>query len=184
MKLFSLLSIVLLSVLELPAQEQIKRGVYSIGGSIYYSSTTTKDNGIENDQSSYNITPSISYFIADHSELSFSIGYQGFTINYTNPAFSDYKFNSLTLGLGIRYYFPAGNISPFIGASGGINWISYDSRTYSTPRTNYSFVGGLEIFISECAAVEPAIIYSKNRFSEQSSISGIQFGVGVKYFIL
>jgi outer membrane protein W len=170
------------------AQDQIKQKVYSLGGSIYYSSNTEEDPHSSYDQSLYVVIPSISYFVVDQCELSVSIGYIRSTTTFSGSSLttssSESKWNSLALGLGIRYYLPAGKISPFIGASGGVNWISSQGESYSTPTAYYSLTGGLEIFISASAAIEPALVYSKYHYSEQDSRSSLQVGIGVKYFIL
>jgi hypothetical protein len=133
--------------------------------------------------------PSISYFIVDQCELSVSIGYVRSISKYSSSLYTYYsqqdsKSTSLDLELGIRYYFPAGKIAPFIGASGGTSWTSRQSESFSTPQTNFSLTGGIEIFISESAAIEPAIQYKSYRYNDQISSSGIQVGIGAKYFIL
>jgi hypothetical protein len=132
--------------------------------------------------------PSISYFIVNQCELSVSIGYIGSTSKFTSSAYTysptESKGTNLALGLGIKYYFPVGKLAPFIGASGGTSWSSRQDQSFSTPTTYYNLTCGLEIFISNAAAIEPAIIYSKYRYSEQFSKSGFQVGIGAKYFIL
>jgi opacity protein-like surface antigen len=170
------------------AQEQIKQHVYSLGGSIFYLSDTQKSPGYEIDESTYLFMPSISYFIIDQCELSVNIGYEHSTSTYSSSMYPssspETKTTILDLGLGIRYYFPVGKIAPFIGASGGVSWISLQSQSFSTPQTNLSLIGGLEIFISQSAAIEPAIQYARSRYSDQTSSNRIEVGIGVKYFIL
>jgi hypothetical protein len=172
------------------AQEQIKQGVYSLGGSIYYSSVNQKDDYVSYDRSQYFIMPSISYFIADQCELSFNLTYIKTTskMTFSPPSIyfppSESKSANLGLGLGIKYYIPAGKVSPFIGISGGTSWSAYQDESFSPPTSYYAFTGGLEIFISSAAAIEPAIIYSHYRYIDQPSLSNIQVGVGFKYFIL
>ncbi|MGD1046542.1 MAG: outer membrane beta-barrel protein [Bacteroidota bacterium] len=170
------------------AQEQIKQHVYTLGGSVYYASSTEKSDAYESDGSTYLFMPGVSYFIVDQCELSLSIGYIHSVSNNSSSLYnlssSESKTTSLDLGLGIRYYFPAGNIAPFIGASGGTGWTSFQSQSFSTPQTNFRVTGGLEIFISQSAAIEPTINYDSYHYNDQTSSHGIQIGLGVKYFIL
>jgi hypothetical protein len=180
MRTNTLISIVFLFCSLIQAQDQIKEGVYSLNGSISYYSETIKQNNVDNDYSSISILPGVSYFIFDQVELSLSGDYQRSWNNYPNSM----KGTNLGLGLGLRYYFPCGNIAPFIGANGGMSWYTNEGRTYSAPRTNYNFIGGLEIFIAESAALEPAIRYSKMHYDDQFSINSFDISFGVKYYIL
>lgn len=85
------------------------------------------------------------------------------------------------ISVGLRYYFPLDKIAPFIGAEGLARWMSIDDSWYSEPTSDYRFTGGMEIFILQNAAIEPAIIYSKY---SNSVVSSSEFSIGVKYFIL
>jgi hypothetical protein len=171
-----------------PAQDQIKQGVYSLGGSISYSSIKTVEGGFSN--STYALAPSISYFLIDQFELSFGVDYTYTSIDlnpanvyYVNPA----KSKSLALDLGMRFYFPLDKVAPFIGASGKISWMTsyYDSsQPFQAPTTGYNFTGGLEIFIARSASIEPAMVYSRVRYNAQNSTDTFLVGIGAKYFIL
>jgi len=188
MRTLSVVCIIILFVGSALAQEQIKKNVYSLEGEIFYSSSAAKDGNSKYDESTYLLMPSISYFIVDQCELSASIGYERSTSTYSNPSLfpssSESKSTNLSLGLGMRYYFLIGKIALFIGASGGTSWSSFLGQTFSAPQTNFRVTGGLEIFISPSAALEPAISYESYRYSDQISSSGIQIGIGIKYFIL
>ena len=189
MRLFFVICIYLFSIAGLSAQEQIKQGVYSISGSIYYSSTSINASSNQNEivqssQSIYAIEPSISYFILDHCELSLGVNYARSSIKYGSM---ENKSIDLAIDPGIRLYIPCGKIAPFIGIGGHILWTtpySGSETTFSPPRTGYSFTGGLEIFIAPSVAIEPAIVYSRIRYDEQTSSNTVLVGIGVKYFIL
>ena len=191
MKVTHIICLVVLLFAESPAQDQIKQGVYSLGGSFSYSSATTKYTNDEFTNSTYALAPSISYFFIDQCELSFSVGYtvssekySGSIIFYSNP---ERKNKNLDLSLGMRFYFPLGKVAPFIGASGQISWTTpyYESsQPFMPPTTGYTLTGGLEIFIAQSAAIEPAVVYEKTRYDAQSSSNVVLIGIGVKYFIL
>jgi len=195
------------------AQEQIKQGVYSFGGSVYYSSITKDYGNYALTQSTYTISPSISYFFIDQCELSFGIAYatsyDDLIISYeewssfsTVQIIEECKRRSLALNLGMRYYIPCGKVSPFIGASGQISWTtpyynpdyhlshlnwryeSSQSPSFLPPETGYNLFCGISIFVAQTAAVEPILIYSRTRIDAQQSESGIYIGIGARYFIL
>ena len=183
MKPAPVICILFLFVGMLSAQEQIKRNVYSLGGSIYYSSTNENyTNNYKINISAYYLAPTISYFIADQCEASVNAEYNHAIQKFANPS-NEITVTDLALGLGLRYYFPLGTTAPFIGVSGQTSWYHYNNQSFSTPRIEYVLTGGIEIFISKTAAIEPAINYLIYH-DDQLSISRIQVGIGAKYFIL
>jgi hypothetical protein len=185
MKTIAVISIVFLSFMELHAQNQIKQGVYTLSGTLNYYSTSVKDNSSGFDQTDVMLTPSGSYFIIDQAELSFGMEYER-SISKSNNSSQEWKYTRPGLELGVKFYLPYGNVAPFIGAFGDVSWISFNGQSYSSPLTSYSFTGGLEVFISEAAAIEPSIGYYIYHSTDQHSDSENQFriGIGVKYFIL
>ena len=184
MRVTCITCLVVLMFAESFAQDQIKHGVYSLGGSISYSSLTMKYLNDETTISTYAIAPSISYFFIDQCELSFDVGYTVTSGDYfETPA----KSKSLALALGMRFYFPLGTVAPFLGASGQISWTTpyFDSsQPFQSPITGYNITGGLEIFIAPSAAIEPAVVYSRTRIDAQYSRNVFLVGIGAKYFIL
>jgi hypothetical protein len=182
MKTITVVFIVFLSFVEIHAQDQIKQGVYSLGGSIGYASMSYGSNSFTSDVTELFFTPSGSYFIVDQLELSFGVGYS-YEFETVSVA-PNMKWNMLSLNFGPRYYFSCGKVAPFIGASGSVRWTSYNGSSYS-PQTSYSFIGGVEIFISNTAALQPAIEYEKPiQGMGFSSSHEFSISIGVKYFIL
>ena len=181
MKTTAVIFIVLLSFVEIRAQDQIKQGVYSLGGSIGYASISYGSDSFTSDVTELFFAPSCSYFIVDQLELSFGVGYSYQFASYSDSP--DNKWTILSLEFGSRYYFPCGKVAPFIGANGSLGWTSINGSSYLT-QTNYSFTGGVEVFISQAAAIEPTINYNSYHYNDQTSSHGIQIGLGVKYFIL
>jgi hypothetical protein len=174
--------IFILSCVNLHAQDQMKQSVYSLGGSIGYASISYGGNSFTNDVTELFFTPSCSYFIVDQLELSFGAGYTYEIASMTGGP--DMKWRMLSLSVGPRYYFPCGKVAPFIGANGSVRWTSIDGSSYSS-QTSYSFIGGIEIFISNAAALQPAIEYeSPIQPMGFNSSHELSISIGVKYFIL
>jgi len=180
MKTTAVIVIVFLSFVKLHAQDQINKGVYSLGGIIDYNSSSDKFSGNEGKNWDVMFAPSGSYFIVDQIELSLGIEYTYSTETWSGNPTNIVKLAGLDLG--VRYYIPCGKVAPFIGVRGEENWISNGS-SYSSPTTGYFFTGGLEVFIAHNAALEPSIGYE---ISHQDQFSSNQFsiGIGMKYFIL
>ncbi|MBN1397897.1 MAG: hypothetical protein JXA06_07690 [Bacteroidetes bacterium] len=108
MKTVAVFAFVCLSFLEIQAQDQIKQGVCSLGGSIYYSSKTTI---WDENEESFIVSPNLTYFITDQTELFFSCLYSVTTLRiypYYRPQPLCKK--DIALSLGLRYYFPAGRM--------------------------------------------------------------------------
>jgi opacity protein-like surface antigen len=185
MKVVNIICLIVLLYAGSSAQDQIKRGVYSLGGTISYSSSTTKYYNDEFSNSIYTIAPSISYFFIDQFELSFGTGYTSSSVKYSGSD-SESKNISLTVNFGMRFYYPLGTFAPFIGAGGQISWTTpyYEWQSFLPPTTGYTVTGGSEIFIAQSVAIELAVVYTKIRNTSQSSSNFIPIVIGVKYFIL
>lgn len=124
------------------------------------------------------IFPKASLFLFDRLEGSIGLGY----LHVWGTSGSTESHSTMfEISVGLRYYFPLDKIAPFIGAEGLARWMSIDDSWYSEPTSDYRFTGGMEIFILQNAAIEPAIIYSKY---SNSVVSSSEFSIGVKYFIL
>jgi hypothetical protein len=181
------------------AQEQFQKGVYALGGSISYTTSTHEEPSSyyyssSYDQTAFSVMPTLSYFVANQLELLFGPGYV-----YSKASFSgeDIKETDLGLNLGLNYYIPLGKEALFLGAGGQVLWTkesySYSSSSYyssssdpsfSPPTSTYYFIGGAEIFIAQTTSIEPSIKYGRTRYNENESQHGFIFGIGVKYFIL
>ncbi len=182
MKAIIAVFLALIFVASLQAQDQLKKGVYSLSGYLAYISTSSvAEVGVELDESALAILPKASLFVFDRVEGSLGLGYT--RSSRTIEGLPLLKYTSLEVGLGLRYYFPLENIAPFIGAEGGMYWSANEGYPYSKPASDYQFTGGLEIFISRTASIEPAMMYSK-RLTSGTSTRQFSFVIGVKYFIL
>ena len=182
MKTITAVFLAFVFIVNAQAQDQLKKGVYSLSGSLSYSSSSSSSIGNENDEQDITLLPRASLFVFDRVEGSLGLGYSYYIVKSSYESV-EYRRTALLLSLGVRYYFLSGKIAPFVGADGGMYWTSSEGRTYSKPVSNYGLIGGIEIFISQAAAIEPALVYS--RYSDEFA-SGSEFSIslGVKYFIL
>ena len=177
MKIIVLFIMMTVMTVMMPAQEQLKKGVYSLGGSIAFASQSISSNGLNSSGTFFSFSPSASYFITDKVELKLDPTYQRLSSGPTQT--------TLGLDLGARYYFQNEKLTPFIGASGGMQWSTLGVRPYSSPTSNIIVIGGIEVFLSTSVAIEPAISYLYENMSDYSVIiKEFQFGAGIKYFIL
>jgi hypothetical protein len=110
--------------------------------------------------------------------------YGWFSSSDQSNSSNNFSGKNLGIGFGIRYYFSGNNISPFIGANAQSNWYAGNGNSYSSPNSSGTFEGGLEVFISNSAAIEPTVSYFSERLGDQFTVSGFRIGIGVKYFIV
>ncbi|RPI06072.1 MAG: hypothetical protein EHM64_04225 [Ignavibacteriae bacterium] len=183
-KACAVLILTVLFSISMVAQDQIKKGTYALNGSIGFSSITSNQGTHKFDESNFSFYPSISYFVIDHLELALSPSYSTYSSREQSSSSHDNSGKHLGLGFGIRYYFFATNIAPFIGANAQSSWSSRNGSTYSSPNSYGIFVVGVDIFIAKSLAVEPALSYFSERLGDQFTLSGFSLVIGVKYFII
>jgi len=178
--LFSALFLLLCNTILFP-QEALKQDVYNLSGSISYSiSKNTYTDGTSK-QFDFSISPEINYFVIDNLLLGGNIFYQ-----YSENEFSSDFFNStfinrqIGIGPNIRYYFPGLNVSPFIGVSASyFKVIGYDIEG-----NDFTFTTGINVFLSNSAALEPFIAYSIASLNSDNKQNAFIIGVRMSYFIL
>jgi hypothetical protein len=184
LKVRTILTLTILLSIAVFAQDQIKKGTYALNGSIGYSSIVSNQSSFKYDESDFFFSPSISYFVIDNLELALSPSYSKYSLTDQSNSSGGFSGKNLGIGLGIRYYFSGNNISPFIGANAQSNWYASDGNSYSSPHSSGTLEGGLDVFISNALAVEPAVSYFSERLGDQYTLSGFRIGIGVKYFIV
>ena len=170
------------------AQTSISKGSYSLGGSISYWERSYVKHDLTND-TYFEFKPNFGYFFIDNLYISISI-------KYMNE--SSYRDRRELFGFGpeVRYYYKYGKIAPFIGTS---YLFIDDDRKYEWGGSNQiheiSFLGGVDIFISNSFAIELNANYSiiKEEYKYPPFVSieesvfenstRIAIGLGVNYFI-
>ncbi len=165
--------------------------MYSLSGSLLFSSTSSDVSSSSQKRTILALSPGASYFVDDRIELTGAVFYTRMNsqIAAAGPFFysSDYTTTSISVRLGLRQYFPMETIAVFVGANGGLSWYKFDgflgAGSYSPPTRTYALELGLDYFLNQVLALEPAIQYLGTK-SDFNSDAGISVSVGVKYFIL
>ena len=182
------------------AQDQLKSGVWSLGGSIALATTSTDIvmHGPSQEVSvvgsiittDFYFGPTIEYFVVDNLQFGLGLSYgsslpspgKGLTLTGT-------KHFSVTITPSVRFFIP---FSPsdalFASASGGGNWARFElvgyPTTYSKPVWTYSLASGWDHFLVPSAAVEFALVYNAVQHNPVGAASNLGFRLGFKYFIL
>lgn len=203
-----LISFILLFSISLFGQEALNKGVFTLSGSMTYtsSSSTTNFLNIENktDNLTIGISPSFGYFIIDNllikSNLFFHYNEQTSYYNSFTPSLIDLSEDisrtnisrDYTIGIGLKYYFRLSGFNPFISADYGYS----NAITGNNDANTYTFSVGLNYFISKSVALEPFVHYSKR--TKMSSVqllsnsssqttnknSNTSFGIRIVFFVV
>ena len=179
------------------SQDALKKGVYSLSGSISYSyskSTSSLDepyynSGVNNIKETYiSMTPSFSYFIINNLSIGGSISYnyaetEVSLSNNVNPSITIPKSISRNFGIGpnIRYYFGGKLIVPFLGVS------DFYSKDVNSKQEGNIFTaeGGINYFLSNSVALEPFLSYSLKAFNNpNTNTNTFSIGFRINYFII
>jgi hypothetical protein len=130
-----------------------------------------------------NFSPNATLFIADNFAAGLVLGYRYSEITYKTPGYDDrkYIYRPYRVGPVLRYYFPTESVHPFIDG----RFLYSNEIAGNRDALSYTLAGGLNIFISETAALEPFIQYSwsEDTFWDYKT-SGFSLGMRVSYFII
>ena len=184
-----LLSIItlLLSNSLLYSQVALKKGVYSLGGSIEYNSSKNTLNDLSETtvkSSSFAFQPSFSYFVIDNLSIGASVSFLYYEIEMSSSVYNyDSKARDRQFGIGpsIRYYFETNNIVPFLGIAD-----SYSKDIDSEQEGNaFSISGGFDYFLSNSVGLEPYLSYSIVHFTKpDQKTNSFSIGLRINYFII
>ena len=184
-----LLSIItlLLSNSLLYSQVALKKGVYSLGGSIEYNSSKNTLNDLSETtvkSSSFAFQPSFSYFVIDNLSIGASVSFLYYEIEMSSSVYNyDSKARDRQFGIGpsIRYYFETNNIVPFLGIAD-----SYSKDIDSEQEGNaFSISGGFDYFLSNSVGLEPYLSYAIIHYTKpDQSINSFSIGIRINYFII
>ena len=171
------------------AQSQIRKGVYSISGSISLTSGSSSFQDAKQTSTSFEFSPSVSLFVSDVIEVTCapSFSRSSSEIDFPGQPVHTSSGTGLGIGLGARYYFPLETTALFIGAGGGLSWSKFGSgdfyNTFTPATKTYNFAVGFDYFVAQALAIEPQFQY-RGTERETATSNGIFASIGVKYFIL
>ncbi len=162
------------------AQGKLKN-VYTVGGSISYSSYKEENNST--DQSSFVFMPTLGYLFVENF-------YTGMMLLYSHYSSGDYSSNSIGLGPIVKYFFGDEKLKPFAG--GRLTYITNTNGQNDdfSNQTDLTLSGGINYFVTDYFALEASINYSfLFRHSDISKITSdakartVQISIGANYFI-
>lgn len=178
------LFLVLITVVSscLLAQNPLKQGVYSLGGSVSLTISNEEFNNVKYKYFNILLAPSYGYFVTKNISINGRFGFSYMEYESSSNMGSTHKGYSryYSLGVGVRYYFDKETIIPFIGIGGDYSK-SYNSESEGK---GVSFIGGINYFISKEVALEPFLSYSISSYNglNQNS-SDFRFGVSINYYL-
>ncbi len=194
-KVIAVLILVFFSGSTLFSQSAIKKGNYTLSGSVSYSYSK---NTIDNESSDYTLkaynfgfSPAFGFFISDNllvgGNISFNYNELNSISTYRNifgtPVTLENKSirRHFALGPEIRHYFTSLSFFPFLE-------IAYNySKELATDQYGhiFNFTGGINYFISNSVALEPFIGYSIGKYKNpDQDLNTFSIGIRVNYFIL
>lgn len=160
-----LVTLAMLSAFALAANAQTEKGKIILGGSIGYSSSKYNSNNIDGKQTSFDLVPSVGYFVKDNLALGLGIGYSEVTFTSNDRSeFLLYQKNKTD-------YFI---VSPFI-------------RHYVNISDQFKFFGQLSVPMqwgnekNDVSNGNPTANYTPNSGYKTSSV-GVSISPGMAYF--
>jgi hypothetical protein len=160
-------------------QEALNKGVFSLAGTIDYSSSSYNGNYSSENSHIFTFAPQFVYFVGNHVSL-------GFTLNYIND-FEGSTYSSLSLGPSFRYYFYVKEFIPFLEVSAALGYPNLAS--IAGLNAGFTIKGGLDCFLSNSVALEPSISYNHSSITPSdnnypATIANVfEIGIGINYFI-
>jgi hypothetical protein len=165
------------------SQDQVKQGVYRIGGGLSFSSSNTSEKNDCTSRSMYlSISPQFAYLIIDNLEVggALSYYYQEYSYKQSESEYSS-VYSSFFLGPRIRYYVPIDRLVPFFEASFGYDLYGIHGSDKIKASTFTIYIG-LDYFLKSYVAIEPCAYYEFMN-SDRESRQSLWIGVYLSYFI-
>lgn len=181
-KLFVLLLLLFIST-SILAQSPLRKGTYTVGGNISFSSYS--EDGNSGSTSFFSFAPNLGYFFADNF-------YTGLSLQYAHYSASSGDFSNSFYGIGpaIRYYFSENNLKPFMGINYTYSKMTESNSDDENSQSDFTISGGINFFITNYFAMEGKISYgflsrsySSKEYSNNNKSKLINIGIGANYFI-
>lgn len=177
------------------SQSAIKKGNYTLSGSVSYSYSKNTMNSEFSDYTlktdNFSFSPAFGFFILDNLLVGGNISFNYNELNsksiyrstFGNPITLENKSirRHLALGPNIRYYFNRLSFFPFIEIAYNFS----DELASDQYGHIFSFTGGINYFISNSVALEPFLAYSIGSFNNpEQEINTFSIGIGINYFVV
>lgn len=164
------------------AQNPLKQGVYTIGGSANFMKSNYKFDNIEDKFTYITIAPTFGYFVTNNIMINGRLGFSYYESESTSGSGQTYKGYSreYIIGVGASYYFDAETFVPFLGINA-----NYAKRfDPDTDGRLVGFLGGINYFLSKEVTLEPFISYELSSTSlSRYKKTTLSFGIGVNYYL-
>jgi len=175
-------SLILLSS-ALAGFSQTEKGSVLLGGTINFTSTSTKgdgQSGTDSKSTLFTLNPMIGIFPANNFAVILNTSYATGSFNENGNSSSGH---TLQIGPLLRYYFPASESVKFF-AGAGIGWGSAENMT----STVYQFQAGPAFYISRILALEFNLSYQIANMKYSNDIYSVsnkesQFGISVGFMV-
>lgn len=176
-------------------QSAIKKGNYTLSGSVSYSYSKNTMNSELSDYTlkadNFSFSPAFGIFITNNllvgGNLTFNYNESNSQSTYRNifgnPVALENKNirRHIAIGPNIRYYFNTISVFPFLEVA-----YNYADELASDQYGHiFNFTGGINYFISNSVALEPFIGYSIGKYKNpEQDLNTFSVGIRVNYFIL
>ncbi|MFA5805968.1 MAG: outer membrane beta-barrel protein [Melioribacteraceae bacterium] len=164
------------------AQEALKKGIYSLSGSITFTNSTNESKYDETKSLDIFVSPALTYFFIDNLSAGLSLSYGYYELTFKDKLREvTYIQRPFSIGALVRYYISSTKFIPFVEAG----YRYSNSINGNEDMNTLSFAGGINYFLSKSVALEPYLEYKKtNYIVADQKISGVSVGMRINYFIV
>jgi hypothetical protein len=151
---------------------QISQGTIQTGGAISFTSQSV--DGQDDALSTLTVNPVFGYFFNENFSA-------GVIVNLLRQSLGDQTNSVYGFGPELRYYFGSDKMIPFLNAAFLLNSMSISGSNGDISFKTIRFGAGLDYFLTDAVAIEPAITFSMN--SGDDIVKNSIFGVAVGFSI-
>ncbi|MBK3517955.1 outer membrane beta-barrel protein [Carboxylicivirga marina] len=188
-KILTIIAVIAMASLSSFAQTEKGKWVFSGSSDLSFTTTTMtlEYDGEEmgdSDLSSFNLTPTIAYFVADDFAL-------GLGMNVENSKQDDYTTNSLLVGPIARYYVGgSSSVKPYLQAAYffGSQKEDDDVDEAKAKASSWEIGGGAAIFLNEFASLDMSLGYGNATLTSNDDdkfkvkVKGLAVNVGFSFY--
>ncbi|KAA3613923.1 MAG: hypothetical protein DWQ05_16755 [Calditrichaeota bacterium] len=183
------------------SQPTLKKGMYTVGGSVSYTSETIEidlSEDLSDTQKLFIFSPRLGLFLKDHL-------FAGLLLNYSKSSNDEFSIRTYGIGPSMRFYFGKSKVYPFLGTAFLYNATREERTGYSVdfgspvlePKKelqvekydswNLTLSGGIEFLFTPYFSMEGSLNYSFVQNDAESDsfyeMTTTEFKIGVNYYI-